>query len=162
MEPDLGVVTGKGFYHNWGPNYTADPIIIRTDTEEPMVLLIRRNDTGRLALAGGFIEKGESSLDAAFREAHEETLVNWTQFNPVVRQVYSGPLADVRVTANAWPETTAYAMLLDPTLSAQLTTEPSLGNSEEVQGVVWLPISEVDSSLFGSHRLLVEMAKELI
>ncbi len=42
--PSVGIVTGKGAYWNWGPNYTADPIVIRHDLKEEHILLIERGD----------------------------------------------------------------------------------------------------------------------
>src|SRR5688572_17551426 len=38
-DPGIGVVTGKHFYRNYGPNYTADPIVVRRDLAEPHILL---------------------------------------------------------------------------------------------------------------------------
>ncbi len=158
LVPNIGVVTGRGFYRHWGPNYTADPIILRTDTEEPMVLLIQRNDTGQWALPGGFVEANEHTSDAALREAYEETCINLQDYNPILKEVYSGPIADVRITAHAWPETTAYAVLLDPNLSRALGTEPFGGNQEEVQMAAWFKVPDINEALFGSHRLLVNLA----
>lgn len=158
LAEDIGVITGKGFYYHWGVNQTADPIIIRTDTEEPQVLLIQRNDTGQWALPGGFLDPEEQSETAAFREAWEETGVNWEDFNPSVSPVYSGPMADLRLTANAWPETTAYRLLLDPARTYGHSTESFRGNPEEVKAAAWMTKSQATQGLFGSHKLLVELA----
>jgi ADP-ribose pyrophosphatase YjhB (NUDIX family) len=158
LDPRIGVVTGRGFYRNWGPNFTADPVIMRTDTSSPMVLLIKRNDTSLWALPGGFVEPGEPAEVAALREAQEETLLDWTQFAPRITPIYQGPLADLRVTAHAWPETTAYAVTLHPQLSARLSTNSFQGDKQEVQDVAWFAIDNQDTPLFGSHKLLIELA----
>jgi ADP-ribose pyrophosphatase YjhB (NUDIX family) len=160
LREDVGVVTGKGFYRYWGPNFTADPVIIRMDTPEPMVLLVQRKDTKQWALAGGFVEPGESGEVAAFREAEEETLVDWSKFQPAVRQIYKGPLADIRFTANAWPETEAYGLYLDPELTRHLATSFFRGDTAEVDAVGWFTITEARNGLFGSHKLLVELAMQ--
>lgn len=153
-DADIGVVTGKGAYWNWGPNYTADSIVIRHDLAEPHILLIERGDTGQWALPGGFIDKDEGSLTAALRETKEETGLDITACNRLkYGQVYSGPLADIRVTANAWPETTAFRFdLLDG------MTIGDIRGGDDAQAAAWVPISEIGDQMFGSHRLLIELA----
>lgn len=154
--PNIGVVTGKGFYWQWGPNYTADSIIVRHDLEEPHLLLITRRDTGQWALPGGFINPNETAMEAAMREVGEETGIDLYSLYPIVRKAYRGVLADVRVTANAWPETTAYAF----TLSAKRTQHLPLGPYEaddDAEIAQWFPISQLSDQLFGSHYLLVQL-----
>lgn len=160
LQPDIGVVTGKGFYRNWGANRTADPILIRTDLDEPHVLLIQRKDTGMWALPGGFIEPGEPPLEAALREAHEETLIDWRWLVSDTKLTYQGPLADIRTTAHAWPETSAFSLLLDPRLTAHLPVGPLPGDTTEVNTVMWQPLAAYDGAAFGSHRLLLELAHD--
>lgn len=154
--PGIGVVTGKGAYWRWGPNYTADPIVLRHDLPEPHVLLIERRDTGLWALPGGFVDEGETPLAAARREAGEEARIDLSDY-PASRQVYSGPLADLRVTAHAWPETTAYRFDLPDTLAKRLPVGPYPAG-DDARRAKWLPIEQVGDELFGSHRLLVELA----
>lgn len=152
-DPKIGVLTGKGAYWNWGPNYTADSIVVRHDLAETHVLLIERSDTGQWALPGGFIDKGEESLIAALRETNEETGLDLSKCNPAVTQIYSGPLADIRVTANAWPETTAFRFdLLDT------TDIDDIQGADDANSAAWIPVSKIDEQMFGSHRLLIELA----
>lgn len=163
-DPDIGVVTGKGAYWNYGPNYTADPLIFRFDKKEPELLLIQRADTHQMALPGGFVDEGEKPLDAAIREAWEETAIAG-QFDIrsylgkcSIRKIYSGPLADLRVTANAWPETTAYSFVLMNDLITGLPPDTWLPDSEEVEMAGWFPVSGLDQHLrFGSHHLLARL-----
>lgn len=158
LDPAIGVVTGRGFYRNWGPNYTADPVIVRTDTPRPMVLLIKRSDTSSWALPGGFVDLNEHSYDTALREAYEETLIDWSHFAPHITKTYSGPLADPRVTAHAWPETTAYMIHLNPELSKSLSIDSFRGNPDEVESAAWFAMDDLSMPLFGSHELLVRLA----
>lgn len=60
----IGLVTGKGFYHKWGPNKTADPILFHRGS----FLLVRRCDTGNWALPGGFVDPGETTVETSIRE----------------------------------------------------------------------------------------------
>lgn len=181
----IGVVTGKGFYWNWGPNYTADPIIIRHDLSEPHILIIKRSDTGHWALPGGFRNKGEAGSDAALREGAEESGIFVTKLKHTIKPVYSGPLADLRVTANAWPETAAFCidLCLDSKQELKMLHEMmsanrrqkfirSLGSmafkkcidlmpwegQDDAVAAKWIPASQANSQLFGSHRLLIELA----
>lgn len=124
----------------------------------PHVLIIKRQDTGLWALPGGFVDAGENALEAALREAHEETSIDWRHMVTDSWTVYTGPMADIRTTAHAWPETSAYGLLLDPQQTAGLPTGPFGGNINEVQAVRWLPIHEHKSVGFGSHQLLIELA----
>lgn len=146
--PEIGVVTGKGFYYNWGPNYTADPIII-TNQPQPKILLVQRRDNGVWALPGGFVDPGENALLAAVREAYEETGVEIDAKDG--RIIYSGPVADQRSTAHAWADTTA--VLWRP----EVQTVSKL--SHESTDVSWLDLRNVRSMvLHGSHQKLIEKA----
>lgn len=186
--PDIGVVTGKGFYWNWGPNYTADPIVIRHDLIHPYVLLIKRRDTGQWALPGGFVDqKDEDSLAAAIREAQEETGIDLRLAHAYITPVYQGPLADPRVTANAWPETSAYCINLFPhtgdnilgldtmvgvnprqQLADKLKQQPRSNDvylepiiwqgGDDAREAAWVSAHHIGSMLFGSHQLLVQLA----
>jgi 8-oxo-dGTP pyrophosphatase MutT (NUDIX family) len=147
--PDVGVVTGKGFYYNWGPNYTADPIVLTTE-EIPSVLLIQRADTKKWAVPGGFVDPGEANpLSTATRELYEETNLS---LQDKATLVYQGAVADPRTTANAWAETSAYSFLVDKPLPV-LVRDP-----KEVEAVQWFPINQLPDELHGSHAVLIEMA----
>jgi len=150
----LGVVTGKGAYWKWGPNYTADPIVTRETKQGTEILLIQRSDTGYWALPGGFVDKDEDPIDTAVRETFEESGINIAGIADAGIAVYDGPLADLRVTANAWPHTFAYhfdATGLD-------TPDPS--GSDDAVDAMWTPVYKCQDRLFGSHALLIAKALE--
>jgi len=148
-DPDLGVVTGKGKYWNWGPNYTADPIVI-TREERPRVLLIQRSDTGKWALPGGFVDPGETDpIAAARRELFEEAGV---QVEAPGELIYQDVVADLRTTAHAWAETSAYRFFVDEPL-------PVIAGDDAVNAE-WRYIDELAEDLHGSHAVLIELALE--
>lgn len=157
-DPKIGVVTGKGKYYHWGPNYTADSIILRHDQAEPQVLLIQRKDTKQWALPGGFIDGDEAALTAALRESLEETGIDLAAYNPEAREVYCGPLADIRVTAHAWPETTAFRFDLSDEAAAAIGDK--IQGSDDAQAAAWVNVNELAGQLFGSHKLLIQLALE--
>lgn len=142
--PDIGIVTGKGAYWHWGPNKTVDPVVFWEDN----VLLVQRKDTGAWALPGGFLDN-EPPLSGAIRELYEETGVIMPDPSAGCL-IYEGPVVDTRVTAHAWPETSAFAFRLEH--------KQSLKHQEsEVAAAAWVPVTRaLDGLLFGSHRLLVE------
>lgn len=146
--PEVGVVTGLGEYWNWGPNKTADPIII-TNEERPRILLVKRSDTGAWALPGGYVDPGETAGRTALRESAEEASVI-VSGDPV--HIYNGVVADSRTTAHAWAETTA---LLWKVQDAAL---PFI--SSESTKVAWKPLDDLPAELHGSHAVLIEQALE--
>ncbi|HEY8885946.1 MAG TPA: NUDIX domain-containing protein [Candidatus Microsaccharimonas sp.] len=149
--PDVGVITGKGFYHNWGPNYTADPIVL-THEVRTSVLLIKRSDTGIWALPGGFVDPGETNpADAARRELFEEADLKLELEGDLI---YQDVVADLRTTAHAWAETSAYSFVVDERLPVAVT------DPNEVKSVQWFYVDELPEQLHGSHAVLVQIALE--
>ncbi len=147
VNPDVGVVTGKGEYWHWGPNRTADPIVMNDD-QIPKILLIKRGDTDTWALPGGFIDDNESAEHAARRELLEET--GLLLVGQEGRKVYDGAVADLRTTAHAWPETTALAWTVEGT--------PPVRAGDDASDVNWFSVDELPIKLHGSHADLIEQA----
>lgn len=157
IDSRIGVATGKGIFYNWGPNDTADPIILRQQEGNDEILLVQRKDTGQWALPGGFVDTGEEAIDAAVREAQEEAGIDLEKLNPRVTEVYWGPVADIRITAHAWPNTTAYLFDI-PGPTPSVIRQPVEGDPE-VMAANWFPVNQLhDTRLFGSHYQLIELA----
>lgn len=141
------LASGKGAFWKWGPNYTADPIVL-TDEDIPRVLLIQRSDTLHYALPGGFVNAHEASMDAALRELEEETGLSDVTRGELI---YQGPVADPRTTLHAWPETSAYLFSVDQ-------PQPVVGADDALQAT-WVPVNELPP-LYGSHQELIAKAIE--
>ena len=148
---DPSTPTGKGAYWNWGPNFTADPIVITNETR-PQVLLIERTDTGDLALPGGFVDADErqNPSAAAYRELAEETGLALTSEGVLI---YQGVVDDPRATANAWPETSAYLFTVSEPLPVKAGDDARQAN--------WHYVDELPQKLYGSHADLIKQALEL-
>lgn len=140
----LGVVTGKGKYWNWGPNYAADPMVI-TDEENPKILLIQRSDTKAWALPGGFIDAGENAVEAAKRELFEEA--GLLLLSDEGHQIYSGVIGDLRTTAHAWGETTAVLWKVPEEV-------PTVAGDDAIDAG-WFDMKNLPEQMSVNHRLLV-------
>lgn len=147
-DPTLGVATGKGEFYHWGANHTADPIIFQNGH----VLLILR-DNGQWAFSGGFVDPGETGLEAAAREAGEEAEVEpGLLVDPT--KIYEGAVADLRMTAHAWTETSAFAFKLPN--ARELAPVRARDDARDAR---WFPIDQARSmTLWGSHNALMELA----
>ncbi len=150
-DPEVGVVTGLGEYWRWGPNKTADPIVVNNDPT-PKLLLVQRSDTGIWALPGGFVDGDESAETAARRELQEETGLLLVGNDGM--QVYDGVVADLRTTAHAWAETTALLWKIDGT--------PTVHAGDDATNAQWFAVDELPDQLHGSHAILIKQALESI
>lgn len=117
----IGVVTGKGFFRNWGPNYTADLVVV-TKEKRPRMLMIERSDGGGWAFVGGFVDANETSLEAGVREVGEEageTIENAVrqalENGELPELIHSGPVPGEyrRTTAHAWTSTDAHLIRIN-------------------------------------------------
>ena len=136
---------GKGEFWSYGPNMTADSVIINEGLDGIKIALIKRSDNGLWALPGGFIDPEETAYEAAIREASEEANIdlNGLQFE----KIYDGPVADYRSTRNAWPHTTAHLFTL-----ADLSP---LRAADDAADARWITYDELPSDMHGSHRQLI-------
>lgn len=151
-ELDSSIPEGKGGLWHFGPNQTADPIVI-TCEDRPRVLLVTRKD-GSLAFPGGFVDEGEADpIVAAYRELAEETGLGLdTEGQPV----YQGIVNDPRTSANAWIETSAYLFEVPEAVPVRVIDE------NETNGVDWYYIDNLKAEqLYGSHADLLQKALEI-
>ncbi|MFE3502948.1 NUDIX domain-containing protein [Kitasatospora sp. NPDC059160] len=128
--------------------YTADVVCVR-EGDVPAVLMIRRRwapHESLLALPGGHIDKGETSLDGAVRELAEETSVQVSPFDLGLVGVFDGPNRDPRGR---------YVSV------AYLVTVPA--GTEAVAGddaaeVDWVPLADLPDELAFDHADIVSAA----
>lgn len=153
FDHDLGIVTGKGYFYNWGPNNTADAVVVYEGNDEPEVALIKRGDTGKWAFIGGFIDGDETFTEAASREAYEETngklILDPNRSKGVI---YAGiQTLDPRSTAHAWIYTEAVLW--------ESPDRPELDHGDDAKGARWQKISSLQEVISPSH---LSMARKLL
>ena len=146
--PQIGGVLNRGFYYNWGPNYTSDTVVHNMTNDT--LLLIKRKDTGQWGLPGGFIDGNEGADVAARREVTEETDVVLPESTPM-QLIYKGPVGDPRSTLHAWPETNCFLM--------QVTDSAPCQGKDDAFEAAWVPVQQaLSSDMFGSHKMLIMQA----
>lgn len=158
-------MSGRGVLGKWGPNFAADPIVTRhnTQTGKLQVIAIKRKDTGAWALPGGMVDPGENVSATARREFEEEAgnhmgadkvlfeeLVQQLFLKDNERHVYTGYVDDPRNTDNAWMETSAMHYHCNEQLASMLKTNAG----DDAADVMWLDITE-DMELYANHHALV-------
>jgi ADP-ribose pyrophosphatase len=146
-------IAGRGLLGKWGPNYAADPIITRINSETRQVemLAVQRRDNGQWAIPGGMVDKGEEVSKTLARELEEETGVVLDMSKGHL--IYRGYIDDPRNTDNAWMETTAKHLHL-PTETADMM---NLQAGSDAKAVRWLPlVPETVNNLHANHCALVK------
>lgn len=151
-DPLIGVLVNKGAMWVWGPDRTTDAVIQKSEH----ILLVRRADTGQWSIPGGFVDANETSTEGMIREVREETGLVVPE-DARITQTYRGPVADIRLTAHAWPVDTSFLVEL---LEDGPLPEVTCADDESTE-VLWVPTQELREdqlALFGAHRFLVHQA----
>ncbi len=149
---ETGII-GRGLLGRYGPNQAADPIVTRFIDGKYQVLLITRADCNTKAFPGGMVDPGKDVPFTLYNELTEEACkdsksVKYLFNNCKKGIVYRGIVLDPRTTNHAWIETTACWFHADDRISEKL--ELSFKDPDEIKGVNWYNISEIDN-LYASH-----------
>jgi len=131
-------LAGRGDLGRWGANAHVDAIVTRRNpkTGKLQVLAVLRKNAMQWALPGGFVEHGETVIQALQRELKVKT---GTDFNMrIAERIYEGYADDPRNTDNAWVETEAYHMDIPYDLSRQLISI----SDPNAAAVMWLNIED--------------------
>jgi ADP-ribose pyrophosphatase YjhB (NUDIX family) len=153
---------------NFGPNFAADAVVISLNLATDglrKVLLIRRSDSGRWALPGGFrdiVAAPDFAIDtpldahlepadlAAARELREETGI----ILPAETALSLGHIVcdDPRATRNAWVETDGFLWQVPEPLPATA--------ADDAAGAQWFNLDTLPDGMMTHHRALIEKARE--
>merc|ERR1711862_557650 len=125
-----------------GTPATAVDIILTTADD---IWLVKREDTGKLALTGGFNEIGETVEEASRREMKEEMGIDLPDQTLNLIGVYSDPRRDPR----KHPVSVVFHMELPPHID--------LNAGDDAKSVVRLPLSEVENldSMHVDHKTIL-------
>lgn len=132
------------------PAYTADTVLVADNGNGGLsVLLIKRGGEpfkGTWALPGGFVNEGESSVEAAKRELAEETGVNVPDTNSLALiGIYDTPGRDPR----GWTISAAYA--------AQVSRIVDAKGGDDAAEARWFPLNDLPELAFDHGRILADV-----
>ncbi|MGM0635127.1 MAG: NUDIX domain-containing protein [Bacteroidota bacterium] len=131
---------------------TVDAIIFRKNLNELEVLLIERKNypfKGKMALPGGFINKGERFTEAVARELQEETNLNLDFLPSDFVGYYDHPLRDPRKRVISF----AFTKVID--------NDPQLKAKDDAADLAWIPINEITTLAFDHFQLVKDALQQL-
>ncbi|MFD6771119.1 NUDIX domain-containing protein, partial [Micromonospora chalcea] len=102
-----GIRHGRNELGHWGEQQCADAIVTATTPGRwPWLVLVERSDGHGWALPGGYVDQGESPLDAAVRELAEETGLTVDTSRETHQVLPARYVPDPRASDEAWMVTT--------------------------------------------------------
>lgn len=134
-------------YKHPRPGYTADVVLLSCDASfTPHVLLIRRGGEpfkGAWALPGGFVEEGETSVQAAMRELKEETGIELSDSDELqLIGIYDTPGRDPR----GWTISAAYVASVD--------NMPSTKGGDDAAEAKWFELPNLPELAFDHKQIM--------
>jgi ADP-ribose pyrophosphatase len=132
-----GIRHGRNEMGYWGENLCADALVTVTYCGAPHLLMVERGDGYGWAVPGGHVEPGETGLDAAIRELHEETALGVpASLCEVLPPRY---VPDPRASDEAWAVTVpVHVRLPERDLASGL---PLVEGGDDALHADWLPAS---------------------
>lgn len=172
-------ICDRGVLGKWGPNFAADPLVVRKNPENSKKLqfvAIQRKDTKEWAIPGGMVENGDT-VSATLRKEFLEETQNILEKSPAeaakleqeikilfenpTKILYKGYVDDPRNTDNSWMETTC-TLFYDS--DGSLTKNLKLEAGDDAAHVKWVDIEleNPEFKLYASHMDFVKRAVDSI
>jgi ADP-ribose pyrophosphatase len=136
-----GIRHGRNEMGRWGETLCADALVTVTYRGAPYLLMVERGDGYGWAVPGGHVEPGESGLDAALRELHEETALGIPASSPLCQVLPPRYVPDPRASDEAWAVTIPVHVRLpdrDGTVMGGLDL-PLVEGGDDARRAEWLP-----------------------
>ena len=141
------------------PALTVDLVLFSTASPEPYVLLVKRKHppyAGQWALPGGFVDEGETLMDAALRELAEETNLRGIDIKHV------GAFADPGRDPRGWTISVAFAGFISERKIPQAGDDAEEASWWAISNLPSLAFDHQDiinAALFGFHTSLPQNLK---
>ncbi|WP_431977600.1 NUDIX hydrolase [Micromonospora haikouensis] len=154
---------GRNLLGHWAEQKCADALVAAHDEHgHRRIVMIDRRDRAGWALPGGYVDPGETALDAAVRELREEAglvlpMATWRVSPPLY-------VRDPRASCESWMVTKVARTDL-----GTYTTLPTLTPSDDAAQAAWIPADSYlalvthlravhGGELFPAHRELLAAA----
>jgi 8-oxo-dGTP pyrophosphatase MutT (NUDIX family) len=132
-----GIRHGRSEMGYWGETLCADALVTVTYCGAPYLLMVEREDGYGWAVPGGHVEPGETGLDAALRELHEETALGIPSSSPLCQALPPRYVPDPRASDEAWAVTVpVHVRLPERDLTSGL---PLVEGGDDARRAEWLP-----------------------
>jgi ADP-ribose pyrophosphatase len=135
------IARGRNEMGYWGENLMADALVTVTYLGAPWLLMVERDDGYGWAVPGGHVEPGETGLDAALRELHEETALGIPVSSPLCEVLPPRYVPDPRASAEAWAVTVPVHVCLparDGTVMGGADL-PLVEGADDARRAEWIP-----------------------
>jgi ADP-ribose pyrophosphatase YjhB (NUDIX family) len=161
-----GIRHGRNEMGHWGENLCADALVTVNYCGAPYLLMVEREDGYGWAVPGGHVDPGETGLDAAIRELHEETALGVPSSLCTVLPARYVP--DPRASDEAWAVTVPVHVRLpdrDGTVMGGHDL-PLVEGADDARRAEWVPASSpgllslalrdlFGGTLFAAHRAML-------
>lgn len=130
-----------------GPHLTADAVVVWGN----QIALVRRKKDGAWALAGGFLDTGETFIACALREFHEEAGAELDNGTFIIRSIERAVIFDA-------PDRDPRSRIITGAVLIRLSTRsdrPILKPGSDADAADWFDRQQVPQ-LYADHNLIVD------